>query len=207
VISHPVFTGGCCPNRDLVQRGGVFLFSRFRRFFHALLEYIVIFLMVVLTIIVILGVIYRKAGASLSWYDEVASVLLAWLTYYGAALAAITRGHIGFSGLINAMKPSMRIPLLIIGEACVFGFFILLTVVGINVLDILEGDSLTSLTWVPTRLTQSVIPIGGVLFVIAEAISLPDVWHQAKTIKGITAGDEVEIPPQPAGDLTEVLNR
>ncbi|MBW1995630.1 MAG: TRAP transporter small permease subunit, partial [Deltaproteobacteria bacterium] len=57
--------------------------------------------MVVLTIIVILGVIYRKAGASLSWYDEVASVLLAWLTYYGAALAAITRGHIGFSGLIN----------------------------------------------------------------------------------------------------------
>ena len=32
--------------------------------------------------------VYRKAGASLTWYDEIASILLAWVTYYGAALAA-----------------------------------------------------------------------------------------------------------------------
>jgi TRAP-type C4-dicarboxylate transport system permease small subunit len=159
------------------------LFSGFRKFFHALLEFIVIFLMVVLTIIVVVAVIYRKAGASLSWYDEVASVLLAWLTYYGAALAALNREHIGFNGLINAMKPSYRIPLFIIGETVIFGFFILLILVGINVLEILEGDALTSLTWVPTRLTQSIIPIGAMLFIIAEALSLPDQLRQAGSSK------------------------
>jgi hypothetical protein len=53
-------------------------------------------LMVSLTTLVIVAVIYRKAGASLSFYDEVASVVLAWITYYGAALAALRRKHIGF---------------------------------------------------------------------------------------------------------------
>ena len=53
-----------------------------------LLEGLVLFLMVSLALVVIVGVVFRKSGASLVWYDEVASILLAWLTYYGAALAA-----------------------------------------------------------------------------------------------------------------------
>ncbi len=182
------------------------MYSRFRRIFHSSLEFIVIFLMVVLTLIVVVAVAYRKAGASLSWYDEVASVLLAWLTYYGAALAALTRGHIGFNGLLNAMKPFLRVAFLIIGEAFIFSFFILLALVGINVLEILEGDSLTSLTWVPTRLTQSVIPIGALLFVISEAISLPEVWRQARSPRGFAAHDDVEIPQEPAAGISEVIH-
>jgi hypothetical protein len=35
---------------------------------------------------------------------------------------------------------------------------------------------LVSLPWVPQRLTQSVIPIGAVLFIIAELVTLPEVW-------------------------------
>jgi len=91
-----------------IQFGGRVLYTRFRKWFHSLLEYITIFLVIVLTVIVVVAVIYRKSGASLSWYDEVASVLLAWLTYYGAALAALTRGHIGFNGLMSALKPALR---------------------------------------------------------------------------------------------------
>lgn len=170
------------------------MFFRFRDFYKKLLEYIVIFLMMILTLVVVVAVIYRKMDASLSWYDEVASVLLAWLTYYGAALAAISREHIGFNGLVNALKPSLRIPLIIIGEVFVIGFFVLLAWVGISVLQVLEGDALTSLTWVPTRLTQSVIPIGAVLFIVAESMSLPELWRMAKSTNGITAHEVVEIP-------------
>ena len=46
----------------------------------ALLETFVLALMTSLAVVVLLGVIFRKAGASLVWYDEVASILLAWLT-------------------------------------------------------------------------------------------------------------------------------
>lgn len=182
------------------------MYRRFRKMFHTVMEYVVISLMVILTAIVVIAVVYRKAGASLSWYDEVASVLLAWLTYYGAALAALTRGHIGFSGLLNAMKPALRVPMLIVGESLIFGFFILMGVVGINVLQVLEGDSLTSLPWVPTRLTQSVIPIGAALFIIGEALSLPDVWRQARSSDGIAAHDHVEIPPEAADKMPEGVN-
>lgn len=185
---------------------GAVLYRSVRKIFNTVLEYIVISLMVILTAIVVIAVIYRKAGASLSWYDEVASVLLAWLTYYGAALAALTRGHIGFSGLLNAMKPGLRIPVLILGEMFIFGFFILMGLVGINVLQVLEGDSLTSLPWVPTRLTQSVIPIGAALFIVGEALSLPDVWNQARSSGGIAAHDHVEIPPEGVDSMVEGVN-
>jgi TRAP-type C4-dicarboxylate transport system permease small subunit len=186
-----------------VLLGGDVLYRRFRKIFKAVTEYIMIFLMMVLTAIVVIAVVYRKAGASLGWYDEVASVLLAWLTYYGAALAALTRGHIGFSGLLNAMRPALRMPCFIIGEALVFGFFLLLALTGINVLYILEGDSLTSLPWVPTRLTQSVIPIGAALFIIGQALSLPEVWQQVKSSKGVVAHDQVAIQPEPAEEIQE----
>jgi len=160
------------------------LYSSIHKGFQRLLETIVIVLMVTLTGIVLVAVVYRKMGASLSWYDEVASVLLAWLTYYGAALAALHRGHIGFSGLIKAMKPALRIPFIFVSEACILGFFGLLAWVGVDVLIILEGDSLVSLPQVPTRLTQSVIPIGAVLFIIAEVLGLPDLIREAKKPDG-----------------------
>jgi len=171
----------------------VFLYSRIQKGFQRLLEAIVIVLMVTLTGIVLVAVLYRKMGASLSWYDEIASVLLAWLTYYGAALAALHRGHIGFSGLIKAMKPVVRIPFIIISEACILGFFTLLAWVGVDVLIILEGDSLVSLPQVPTRLTQSVIPIGAVLFIIAEALGLPELLRKAKRPDGFS---QHEIPAE-----------
>ncbi|MCP4629955.1 MAG: TRAP transporter small permease [bacterium] len=169
-----------------IHRGEAILYTRFRKGFERLLETIVIILMSTLTIIVLVAVAYRKGGASLSWYDEIASILLAWLTYYGAALAALHRGHIGFAGLIAAMKPGMRIPFVIFGEFCILGFFALLAWVGIDVLIILEGDALVSLPQVPTRLTHSVIPIGAVLFIIAEALGIPEVLREAKRPDGFT---------------------
>ena len=56
---------------------------------------------------VLLGVACRKLEIPLVWYDEGASIMLAWLTYYGAALAALKRAHIGFPGLVNAMPPQL----------------------------------------------------------------------------------------------------
>jgi TRAP-type C4-dicarboxylate transport system permease small subunit len=167
------------------------LFAHFRKGFERLLEYIVILIMVTLTTIVLIAVVYRKAGASLSWYDEVASVLLAWLTYYGAALAAIHREHIGFAGLIKALKPAVRIPFIVFSEVCIIGFFALLAWVGFEVLVILKGDALISLPQVPTRLTQSVIPIGAVLFIIAEALGIPELMKKASKPDGFA---NIDIP-------------
>jgi TRAP-type C4-dicarboxylate transport system permease small subunit len=136
-------------------------------------------LITVLTVIVMIGVTYRFFGAALVWYDEVASILMAWLTYYGAALAAVKRAHIGFPGFVASLSPTYQRATLIVAEALVFGFFVLLAWVGWQVFEVLEGDRLVSLPDVPLQIAQSVIPIGAVLFIIAEALSLPEAWRKA----------------------------
>ena len=84
------------------------MLARVKAVLERLLETVVVLLVLSLTAVVVVAVVYRKAGASLSWYDEVASVLLAWVTYYGAALAALKRQHIGFDGLVHAVPPALR---------------------------------------------------------------------------------------------------
>ena len=154
--------------------------ARVQAVFERLLEAILIFLMIALTAVVVIAVVYRKLGASLAWYDEVASIMLAWVTYYGAALAALKRGHIGFDGLVLAVPPAWRLAFVVVAEVCVFGFFGLLAWTGWVVLLVLEGDTLISLPEVSVQITQSVIPIGAVLFMLCEAISLPDYWRRVK---------------------------
>ena len=84
-----------------------------------LLEWFIIFLMVLLTVTVIVAVIARISGNSLSWYDEIAAIMLSWITYYGSALAALKRRHIGFNSVLLALPEKARIAAAIFAEAVV----------------------------------------------------------------------------------------
>jgi TRAP-type C4-dicarboxylate transport system permease small subunit len=148
----------------------------FGRVLGEFLTWIVIVLMITLTVVVVVGVVYRKLGESLSWYDEVASILLVWITYYGAALAALKRSHIGFDDVLRAMPVGARKVAVCVAEFMVILFFALLAWAGLRVMAVLSGDTLISLRWVPVSFTQSVIPIGSILFMVAELLSLPAYW-------------------------------
>ena len=139
------------------------------------LEVVLLTLITALALVVVLGVVFRNAGASLVWYDEVASILLAWLTYYGAALAALHRAHIGMPTLVDRLTGRVRLAVVIFGEAVTVTFFALLAWAGVRVLTVLGGTTLVSLPAVPASLAQSVIPVGAVLFIVAQLLSLPDV--------------------------------
>lgn len=156
------------------------IISTLKNVFEKILEWITIILMVGLAGIVVVSVAYRWGGASLVWYDEVASIGLAWLTYYASALAAVKRAHIGVPGLVAALKPKLRVPTVIFAEACIIIFFIMLAVLGLEVLEVLEGDTMVSIPEITTTVTQSVIPIGAVLFIIAELLNLPAIIKEAR---------------------------
>ncbi|QOR40967.1 TRAP transporter small permease subunit [Billgrantia diversa] len=136
------------------------------------------FLVVSLAVVVLLGVTFRFAGNALSWYDEVAAVMLAWVTYYGAALAALKRGHISVPGLVYAQPRPVRMILVVIGEVIILGFFVMLAVYGVHVIGIIGGSTLVSVP-IPVWVTQSTIPIGAGLYVIAELINLPTIMREA----------------------------
>jgi TRAP-type C4-dicarboxylate transport system permease small subunit len=152
---------------------------RVRRYYEAFLEALALVLMVALAVVVAVGVVFRWSGQSLVWYDEVASILLAWITFYGAALAALRGAHIGVPGLVDALPRPLRIAATLFAEASVIGFFVLMTWVGVSVLDVLATDYLVSIPEVSVVYTQSVIPIGAALFVIAELLRLPELLRAA----------------------------
>jgi TRAP-type C4-dicarboxylate transport system permease small subunit len=139
-----------------------------------MLVWLVSALMVVLALEVTAGVVFRAIGHSLIWYDEIASVLLAWLTFYGAALASFKRAHIGCPELVDAMPWRVRRALNIAAELVVIAFFVLLGWVGASVLPILATDALVSVPSIPMSVVQSVIPISATLIVIAESMHLVD---------------------------------
>jgi TRAP-type C4-dicarboxylate transport system permease small subunit len=151
-----------------------------RRRYGRLLESIVIVLMALLAVEVTVGVVFRYVGYSLVWYDEVASIGLAWVTYYGAALAALKRSHIGVPELVRMLPPGLRVPLAVFAEAIVLAFFVVLAWVGYEVLEVLASDTLVSLPAVSVAYAQSVIPIGSVLFIIAQVFALPEVLREAR---------------------------
>jgi len=164
--------------------------SQFRGFFERFLESVVLLLMTTLAVVVVLGVVFRKAGGALVWYDEVASILLAWLTYYASSLAALKRSHIGFPKLVEAAGPRLRLGLVVFREFVVVGFFVLVAWTGWRIVQVLEGTYLVSLPWMPAQVAQSVIPIGAVLFVIAELVSAVDVLGKSRSIEERAGGEK-----------------
>ena len=157
--------------------------ARVRGAYEKFLELLAMALMIALAVIVVVGVVFRTMGASLVWYDEVASILLAWITFYGAALAAMRGAHIGVPSVVDAMPPAARVALTLLAEILVIAFFVLLAWIGWSVLDVLATDFLVSIPSVSVKYTQSVIPIGATLFVLAELLRLPEAVRRARTAK------------------------
>jgi len=163
--------------------------ARFRASYGRFLEWLVIVLMVVLAAEVTAGVIFRSIGQAVSWYDEIASVLLAWLTFYGSALESVKRSHIGCPELVELMAPAMRRIASIIAEVLVIAFFAALGIVGAWILPVLATDALVSIPSVPMSVVQSVIPISAALIIIAEITHLIDLVRAvrpASTAAGVS---------------------
>ena len=166
------------------------MLARVRNGYEKFLETVVIVLMAVLAVEVTAGVIFRMSGHSLVWYDEIASILLAWLTFYGSALAAAKRSHIGCPEVVAMLPPTGRVVLRLVADVLVIAFFALVAWVGFSVMDILATDHLVSLPQVPVNYVQSVLPISALLIIMAEIFTLPQALAAARA--GRVVGEAAE---------------
>jgi len=153
-------------------------YGRLRTVYGQFLTLIVSILMVTLFIEVTLGVIFRTIGQPLVWYDEVASILLAWLTFYGSALASFKRAHIGCPEIVAMCSPKYRRALGVLAQLVVIVFFGMLGWYGMEIMPILATDFMSSLPDVSMAVAQSVIPISAVLILIGECLALFDLLAQ-----------------------------
>jgi len=137
--------------------------------------------MISLSITVLLGVCFRWAGHSLVWYDEIAGIQLAWITYFGSAYASLKGLHIGMPTLIKVFPKDIRKILFVLSKIIIFLFFLVLTYYGTKVIIVLRGDTLVTIDWIPQSFVQSVIPVSSLLIIISEFLFYKEAYEQ--TIK------------------------
>lgn len=155
-------------------------FRSLRRGYEHFLEWICIALMAALAAEVTAGVVFRYSGHALVWYDEVATILLAWVTFYGSALAVLKHAHMGVPEIVRMLPPGPRVAVAVLAQLCTLAFFVLLAWVGYSILGILADDRLVSLPQVSVAYANSVIPISAVLFVVGQLLVLPEVLREAR---------------------------
>jgi TRAP-type C4-dicarboxylate transport system permease small subunit len=150
------------------------MIDNFKKSYDLFLQYVMFVMMIALAGTVVIGVAFRWSGEALVWYDEVASVQLAWLTYYGSAYAALKGSHIGVPSILKSFSIGLRKILFVVSKAVIYGFFGLMTYYGVIVMQLIQGETLTTLEWIPQSFVQSVIPIGSFLFMLSETLRLKE---------------------------------
>ena len=142
----------------------------------ALLEWWAALLLVIMVAVVCLGVFFRYAlNSALVWYDEFASYLLVWLTFYGAVVASYRRRHIGFEVVVNRFMPKTIRIIDFISECFVLSFQIVLFYYGWLLVEKMGDGSATSLTWIKMGWVYSVLPITGGLMLLISLMRLADI--------------------------------
>jgi TRAP-type C4-dicarboxylate transport system permease small subunit len=153
----------------------------FRRGYERFLESICVVLMAALALEVAAGVAFRYSGHSLVWYDEVATILLAWVTFYGSALAVLKHAHMGVPEVVAMLPPGPRVAAAVVAQLCTMAFFVLLAWIGYSILEVLATDYLVSLPEVSVAWANAVIPITSVLFVVGQVLVFPEVLRKARS--------------------------
>ncbi len=135
-------------------------------------------LLVAMVGVVTAGVFYRYAlNSALVWYDEFASYLLVWLTFYGAVLATQRDLHIEFDAVVRRLAPGPRRVVEAAGGLCAVAFHLILLVFGIVLVRSMEAETAISLPGVKMAWVDSALPISGALMLVFSLVRLVRRWR------------------------------
>jgi TRAP-type transport system small permease protein len=135
-----------------------------------LIEWWAVLLLAALVVLVCLGVFFRYVlNSSLTWYDEFASYMLVWLTFYGTVVADYRRRHIGFELLVDKLAPPARRVVDVVAELAVLGFQFVLFYYGWILAQRMGDETAISVPWVKVSWITSVMPITGALLLVISA--------------------------------------
>jgi TRAP-type C4-dicarboxylate transport system permease small subunit len=122
-------------------------------------------------------VFFRYAlNSSLTWYDEFASYMLVWVTFYGTVVADYRRRHIGFELLVDKLAPPARRLADGVAEIAVLGFQFVLFYYGWILTERMGDETAISLPWVKVSWVSSVLPITGALLLVISATRMATIF-------------------------------
>lgn len=150
-----------------------------------LIEWWAVCLLAGLVVLVCLGVFFRYVlNSSLTWYDEFASYMLVWLTFYGTVVADYQRRHIGFDLVVEKLAPPARKVVDIVAELAVLGFQFVLFWFGWVLTERMGDETAISLPWVKVTWINSVLPVTGALLLLISVTRLVGILSGRANQKG-----------------------
>ena len=149
-----------------------------------LLNGILVGAVALLVLDVLLGVASRYLwGAQVKWTEELATILLIWVSFLGAAAAFEARAHLGIDFLTERVPPSARRKTELAAHLCTIGFVVIAFLLGGS---ILVRQALVHRNILPALQISDVVmylplPVSGVFILIYEVANLTADWRRNKS--------------------------
>jgi TRAP-type C4-dicarboxylate transport system permease small subunit len=129
-----------------------------------------------LTIIVFIQVATRFLNISVPWTEELARLLLIWLTFIGSSLAFQQKMHLSVNYFVNLATKNLRTMIGLLIQGLMIIFFSILVVYGFKLTMGSMGSTSSTLQW-PMGLFYSVIPLSSIISIYFIVINM---FHFAK---------------------------
>jgi TRAP-type C4-dicarboxylate transport system permease small subunit len=156
--------------------------------FITVLEWWAMLLLVLMVVLVCLGVFFRYVlSASLAWYDEFASYLLVWLTFFGAVAASYHNRHIQFGTVVERFTANTRRKIATVAELFILGFNVVLFYYGWLLMQKMGDETAVSLAWIRMGWVYSVLPITGGIMSLISLDRLLHLVFRRELRKGVQA--------------------
>lgn len=148
-----------------------------RRGFLRSLEILLTLMVAVLTLTVLWGVFTRFVlGHQAEYTDELARVLLIWVSMVGGALAFGEKAHLGVDYFVNKIDPEARKTLAIFVQVIILLLAVIVFVIGGWTMAMGQmGQQMPTMPWMTRGMVYLSIPLGGIfimLFAVENMVSL-----------------------------------
>jgi len=132
-----------------------------------------------LVVTVLWGWITRELGDQARWSEELARLLLVWLSLLGAALAYAERAHLGIDLLTARFDPATARLTALVGHAATAVFALVVLILGGGELtwDRWHSGQLLAALQIPKAWMYAAVPLSGVAFLALALAFTRDTWR------------------------------
>jgi len=143
------------------------VYQQMRDGFVRVLELVVIVMVMLITLDVLWGIVTRTFGTQAAYTDELARVLLVWISMLGGALAFARKAHLGVDFFVGKMDPGVRKALAVVVQCVTVSLAAVVFIAGGTVLARAQwGQVLPTMPWMSKGSVYAAIPIAGVFILM-----------------------------------------
>ena len=140
-------------------------------------QWIAMFLLAGITVLVFISALMRTIGLPLNWAQDAALVMFAWLSFIGGDIALHSTGLIGIDLIVRHFPKSVQKGIDIVFKVVMLAFLAVLVVNGYNYVMTGYKRLITTLNVSYAFVTASV-PVGSLLMIISVSQNL---WRSIRT--------------------------